>query len=251
MLRIDWANRRCQRISSPLRETGRPLVRGHEGLASIFRRRSSQSSPALRIFLLWSNRTKLLHCWRRAKRPARKNRWPTSARNSCARSCSSGGASATTLVFAQAEPRARDLGIPFDGTPGPLNAITDVAGVEVGFTTLISGSGKLVGRPGPSAHRGDGRLPSRQEEHQRSSLRRMVLAQRQWRDDRHHLGRGVGLPRRSGDDHQHPQCGSRARCRDQVAHRAWRRRCSADTGGRCRWWPKPGTASSTTSTAFT
>ena len=37
------------------------------------------------------------------------------------------------------KPRARDLGIPFDGTPGSFNAITDVAGVEVGFTTLVSG----------------------------------------------------------------------------------------------------------------
>jgi len=36
-----------------------------------------------------------------------------------------------------AEPRARDLGVPFDGTPGPLNAITDVAGVTVGQVTLI------------------------------------------------------------------------------------------------------------------
>jgi D-aminopeptidase len=36
-----------------------------------------------------------------------------------------------------AEPRARDLGVPFDGTPGPLNAITDVAGVTVGQATLI------------------------------------------------------------------------------------------------------------------
>ena len=36
-----------------------------------------------------------------------------------------------------AGPRARDLGVPFDGTPGPLNAITDVAGVTVGQTTLI------------------------------------------------------------------------------------------------------------------
>ncbi len=43
--------------------------------------------------------------------------------------------------------RARDLGVPFDGTPGPLNAITDVAGVTVGHTTLISGEGKLqIGR---------------------------------------------------------------------------------------------------------
>src|SRR5256886_6943111 len=42
-----------------------------------------------------------------------------------------------------AKPRARDLGVPFDGTPGPLNAITDVSGVTVGHTTLISGEGKL------------------------------------------------------------------------------------------------------------
>ncbi len=42
------------------------------------------------------------------------------------------------LVCAQSNPRARDLGIPFDGNPGPLNAITDVKGVEVGHTTLIS-----------------------------------------------------------------------------------------------------------------
>jgi D-aminopeptidase len=46
-------------------------------------------------------------------------------------------------------PRARDLGIPFDGTPGPLNAITDVKGVEVGYKTLISGEGKLVMGKGP------------------------------------------------------------------------------------------------------
>ena len=45
--------------------------------------------------------------------------------------------------------RARDLGVPFDGTPGPLNAITDVEGVLVGHTTLITGSGKLVVGKGP------------------------------------------------------------------------------------------------------
>jgi len=43
----------------------------------------------------------------------------------------------------QSQQRARDLGVPFDGTPGPNNAITDVKGVEVGHTTLISGEGKL------------------------------------------------------------------------------------------------------------
>ncbi len=48
-----------------------------------------------------------------------------------------------------AKPRARDLGVPFDGKPGPLNAITDVAGVEVGQTTLIRGDGKLVVGAGP------------------------------------------------------------------------------------------------------
>src|SRR5258707_10531335 len=47
------------------------------------------------------------------------------------------------------KPRARDLGVPFDGTPGDLNAITDVAGVLVGHTTLISGEGKLQPGKGP------------------------------------------------------------------------------------------------------
>src|ERR1700704_4506992 len=45
--------------------------------------------------------------------------------------------------------RARDLGIPFDGTPGKINAITDVVGVEVGYTTLISGEGKIEVGKGP------------------------------------------------------------------------------------------------------
>jgi len=47
------------------------------------------------------------------------------------------------------EPRARDLGVPFEGTPGPLDSITDVKGVEVGYRTLISGEGKLVVGSGP------------------------------------------------------------------------------------------------------
>jgi D-aminopeptidase len=51
--------------------------------------------------------------------------------------------------LAQTKPRARDLGVPFDGTPGPLNAITDVKGVEVGHTTLISGNGLLKVGVGP------------------------------------------------------------------------------------------------------
>ena len=52
-------------------------------------------------------------------------------------------------VLAQSKPRARDLGIPFVGSPGPNNAITDVAGVLVGHTTLISGQGELRVGEGP------------------------------------------------------------------------------------------------------
>lgn len=52
-------------------------------------------------------------------------------------------------VQAAAQERARDLGVPFEGTPGKLNAITDVAGVEVGQVTLISGDGKRVVGTGP------------------------------------------------------------------------------------------------------
>ncbi|MGH7677062.1 MAG: P1 family peptidase [Gemmatimonadaceae bacterium] len=54
-----------------------------------------------------------------------------------------------SVANGQSRPRARELGIPIDGTPGLLDAITDVLGVEVGHTTLISGSGKLVVGKGP------------------------------------------------------------------------------------------------------
>ena len=64
-----------------------------------------------------------------------------------------GSLSAIPLAAAQvtppAKPRARDLGVPFDGSPGPFNAITDVFGVTVGHTTLISGAGKLQVGKGP------------------------------------------------------------------------------------------------------
>jgi D-aminopeptidase len=54
-----------------------------------------------------------------------------------------------TLAAAQSKPRARDLGVPFDGKPGPLNAITDLTAVEVGHTTLIAGEGPLKVGSGP------------------------------------------------------------------------------------------------------
>jgi len=53
------------------------------------------------------------------------------------------------LAFTQAKPRARDLGIPFDGTTGTLNAITDVNGIEVGHATIITGEGKVQVGVGP------------------------------------------------------------------------------------------------------
>lgn len=55
----------------------------------------------------------------------------------------------TQTINAPGQIRGRDLGIPFDGTPGTWNAITDVAGVEVGHVTLIEGIGKLQVGKGP------------------------------------------------------------------------------------------------------
>ncbi len=57
---------------------------------------------------------------------------------------------ATSIAAAQARPpRARDLGVPFDGTPGPLDAITDVKGVTVGHATIVRGNGRLRVGEGP------------------------------------------------------------------------------------------------------
>ncbi|HYT73766.1 MAG TPA: P1 family peptidase [Vicinamibacterales bacterium] len=52
---------------------------------------------------------------------------------------------AALAVQPPAKPRARDLGVPFEGTPGALNAITDVRGVEVGLVTLIEGDSVRTG----------------------------------------------------------------------------------------------------------
>jgi len=58
-------------------------------------------------------------------------------------------AACPVMPDAQRKPREHELKLPIGGTPGPLDAITDVAGVEVGHTTLISGSGPLVVGKGP------------------------------------------------------------------------------------------------------
>ena len=55
----------------------------------------------------------------------------------------------TVVPASPQKPRARDLGVPFEGTPGALNAITDVDGVEVGHATIVRGGGPLVVGEGP------------------------------------------------------------------------------------------------------
>ena len=69
--------------------------------------------------------------------------------------CAFGLALATLAAWplaAQSVPDARALGVPLTGTPGRYNAITDVAGVEVGHTTIIRGDGVLRGGTGPCAN---------------------------------------------------------------------------------------------------
>ena len=59
------------------------------------------------------------------------------------------GVSSPHLATPSGQTRARALGIPFDGAPGALNGITDVAGVEIGYSTIIRGEGPLVVGEGP------------------------------------------------------------------------------------------------------
>ena len=59
------------------------------------------------------------------------------------------GLALASAALAGPAPRARDLGVPFEGTPGPLDAITDVAGVEVGQVSIIAGEGLLKVGQGP------------------------------------------------------------------------------------------------------
>ena len=143
---------------------------------------------------------------------------------------------ANASAAAKSKPRARDLGIPFDGTPGPLNAITDVAGVEVGHTTLISGEGKLAGRQRPRSHRRHRRTSSRQRIDEQFRVLRMVVAQWQRGNDRHDLARRIGVSRRPCDDHQHAQRRRSTRRGDSMARVAWSARCERllVVAARCR-----------------
>ena len=139
------------------------------------------------------------------------------------------------------KPRARSLGIPFGGTPGRWNAITDVPGVQVGYTTLIEGESV---RTGVTAIHPRG--PRRRGRPGRGGL---LLPERQRRDDRRVLDRRSRAPRRAGRDHQHP------RGRASPTPRSSPGRSSttpiSPTPGCCRWRRRPGTATSTTSTGTT
>ncbi len=74
---------------------------------------------------------------------------PVRARLHLAFACAAMCGAMYAPLSAQVKPREHDLKLPIGGTPGPFNAITDVPGVEVGHTTLISGSGKLIEGQGP------------------------------------------------------------------------------------------------------
>ena len=110
-----------------------------------------------------------------------------------------------SLTASGAEPRARDLGVPFDGVPGPLNAITDVRGVTVGQVTLIEDlADQRKVRTGVTAI-----LPRGHDTLDRPGVRGLVRAQRQRRDDRHGVDRRIRSARGTGAAHEHAQ----RRCR--------------------------------------
>ena len=142
---------------------------------------------------------------------------------------------------AQAKPRARDLGVPFEGTPGPLNAITDVAGVEVGHATLISRRGQAGGRQGPGAHRRHRDLAARaQTIPTRSSPAGCTLngngemTGTTWVEESGFLER---------PDRRSPTRSASGAVRDAVIALG---RCGGSYDAlrlcRCRWSPRPGTA---------
>ena len=95
------------------------------------------------------------------------------------------------LTTPSGKPRARSFGIAFDGEPGPSNAITDVPGVSLGYTTLISGDGPLVVGKGPVRTGVTAILPRPRERAGRAGVCRHVQPERQWRTDRLAPDRGT------------------------------------------------------------
>ena len=104
-----------------------------------------------------------------------------------------------------AKDRARDLGIPFNGTPGKYNAITDVKGVLVGHSTVISGKGKLIQGKGPIRTGVTAILPRGDKSLDDPSFAGYNLGGRIW------------ISRGANHDNKYPQCGNRPRCGNFLA----------------------------------
>ena len=144
--------------------------------------------------------------------------------------------------------RERELGLPIGGTPGPLDAITDVAGVEVGHTTLISGERPAravararCARASPWCIRGARPIPIR--------CSRLVHPERQRRDDRDDVGAGERPARGAGRDHQHPQRRRRARRDHPLGSRIEERAAAVVAPGRRRDLRRHARTTSTDSTS--
>ncbi len=143
---------------------------------------------------------------------------------------------------AQQKPRARDLGIPFGGTPGPLNAITDVAGVTVGQVTLIRGDGRLEAGRGPVRTGVTAILP-------RGKSSDPVMAA-WWTLNGNGEMTGTTWVEESGflwGPVMITNTLSVGVVRDAVIAWAIQAASTTTSSGPCRWWRRPGMADSTTS----
>jgi D-aminopeptidase len=107
--------------------------------------------------------------------------------------------------------RARELGVPFDGAPGELNAITDVLGVEVGHTTLLEGEGKLIVGKGPVRTGVTAIFPLGKNNSNTPVPAAVYAFNGNGEMTGSALGGGIRLPRGTGDAYQHTQRGRSAR----------------------------------------
>ncbi|WP_341350998.1 amino acid permease [Nocardioides convexus] len=130
--------------------------------------------------------------------------------------------------------RARDHGLPLDGEPGAWNAITDVPGVEVGYTTLVEGSGALDEGHGPVRTGVTAILPLGREGVGTSCAAGFHSLNGNGETHRQPLAGGVRQPRPAGRDHQHPRRRSRPPRRPRLvaAHQPRDQERLAPAGGR-------------------
>ena len=112
--------------------------------------------------------------------------------------------------------RARALPIPFDGEPGPLTAITDIDGVEVGYCTLIRGSGARVPGQGPVRTGVTAVLPRGRARANVGVFAGMFSQNGNGELTGAHWVAEVGRCEGPDHHHQHPLRGHGARCIDQV-----------------------------------